>query len=246
MKIAISSDGKNIDCNVNQQFGRCKYFLIGNVDRKNIGAFEAIINEGALQGHGAGIRAAEQIAQLKVDAIITGNLGPNATEVFKKLGIKAYSSSGMISDALKKFVNDELKLITDGAIVHADESKAIKKNDSNERIFFPLLNDDGLNSEISQHFGHAPFFGLYDVNKKELKILANDLNHTDPMKSPIDQIEETVNPTTIFAKGIGARAIELINKKGLKLRTGDYSNVKEAIENLDNLKDQISDCGHKH
>jgi len=244
MKIAVSTDGDKLHSKVDQRFGRCPYFLIINVDGKEIGTFEAITNEGAVQGHGAGIKAAEQIGELKVEAIITGQLGPNATKVLKELGIKAYSASGVITDVLTNFVEDKLEIITEVAEFHAGNADV--KSEIDEKIFFSLLDDNGTNSEISQHFGHAPFFGLYDVNKKELKIIPNDLNHTDPNKSPIDQIEKAVNPTTIFAKGIGGRAIGIIQQKGLRLKTGNYSTVKEVIENLDDLEDQTQDCGHEH
>ena len=102
-----------------------------------------------------------------------------------------------------------------------------------------------MDSEISQHFGHAPFFGSYDLEKKELKIIENDLNHTDPDKSPIDQIQEVVNPTIIFAKGIGGRAIELIAEKGIALKTENFNTVKEVIENWDKLEDQTQNCGQE-
>jgi len=117
-------------------------------------------------------------------------------------------------------------------------------NSSNEKIFFPLLNDDGSNSKISEHFGHAPFFGLYNVDTKELKIIKNNLDHSDLSKSPIDQIEDAVHPTTIFAKSIGDRAIKLISQKGLGLKTGNYDHVQDVLNNLDKLTNQIKSCGH--
>ncbi len=244
MKIAVSANGDKLQNKVDQRFGRCSNFLIVNIDGKEIGTFESVTNEGAVHGHGAGIRAAEQMGELKVDAVITGQLGPNATSVLKQLDIKAYTASGVITDVLTDFVENKLELITEIAESHAESSTT--KKDSYERIFFPLLNDKEMDSEISQHFGHAPFFGLYDVNKKKFKIIKNNLNHTDPTKSPIDQIEEAVNPTTIFAKGIGKRAISIIAQKGLRLKTGNYLTVKEVIENLDNLDDQTESCGHEH
>ncbi len=244
MKIAVSADGDKLHSKVDQRFGRCPFFLIINIDGKEVGTFEAITNEGAVQGHGAGIRAAEQMGELKIEAVITGQLGPNATNVLKELGIKAYSAAGVITDVLSDFVDKKLEVISEVAEAHSGDSKT--KSDSDERIFFPLLDDNGLDSEISQHFGHAPFFGVYDVKTKKLKIVPNDLDHTDPSKSPIDQIEDEVNPTTIFAKGIGGRAISIIQQKGLGLKTGNYDTVKEVIENLDNLEDQTQDCGHKH
>ncbi|MFP4190076.1 MAG: NifB/NifX family molybdenum-iron cluster-binding protein [Candidatus Woesearchaeota archaeon] len=119
-----------------------------------------------------------------------------------------------------------------------------EKKDKNEKIFFPLLDDRGLESRISQHFGHAPYFGLYDMDKKDFKIISNDLDHHDKDKTPIDQIVEAVNPTTIFAKSVGQRAITLIRGKGLGLKTGEFSTVREVLENFEDLHDQIESCGH--
>ncbi len=244
MRIAISGDGENINSNIDQRFGRCKYFLIADIEGNKIVKTKAVLNEGAEQGHGAGIKAAEQIGELKVNSVLTGELGPNATAVLDKLKIKAYHASGKAKDAINKFLKNELELISETATPHSG-IKSIEKS-KGERIFFPLLDNNGEDSEISGHFGHAPFFGVYDVEKKELKIIENNLDHTDPNKSPIDQIEEAVNPTTIFAKGIGGRAIGIIAEKGLSLKTGDYDTVKEAIKNLDKLNDQTQSCGHKH
>lgn len=244
MKIAVSSDGDTIDSNVDQRFGRCKYFIIANIENKKIIKSEAVLNEGAVQGHGAGIRAAEQVGEFNVEKILTGQLGPNATVVLGKLGITPYHASGKAKDAINKFLNNELKPISETAEPHSGIVN--KEKTKGERIFFPLLDNNGKDSEISQHFGHAPFFGVYDVEKKELKIIENDLDHTDPNKSPIDQIEEAVNPTTIFAKGIGGRAVGIIAEKGLSLKTGDYKTVKEVIVNLDKLENQTQSCGHKH
>ena len=242
MKIAISSDGDTVESKVDQRFGRCKYFII--VDTKDKEKVEAVENQGDIQGHGAGIKAGQQIGELGAEAVITGNLGPNATAILKQLGIKAYHASGSVKEAINACMDNKLEEINEIAEPHSGMSN--KEESKGERIFFPLLDNKGEDSKISQHFGHAPFFGVYDVTKKELKIIENNLDHTDPNKSPIDQIEEAVNPTTIFAKSIGGRAIDIIAQKGLSLKTGDYDTVKEVIENLDKLQDQTESCGHKH
>ncbi|NOQ56410.1 MAG: hypothetical protein GQ477_06445, partial [Nanohaloarchaea archaeon] len=226
MKLAISAEDNTIESLIDQRFGRCKYFLIVELENDEMKDVTAIENEGALQGHGAGIKASQQLGDLDVDVIITGNLGPNSTAVLKQLGIRAVHASGIAEDAVTKFIKGELEQIDKIAQPHS-RTDDIAETES-ERIFFPLLDDNGLDSKISQHFGHAPFFGLYDVKKKELRIIENNLNHTDPDKSPIDQIQEAVDPTTIFARGIGGRAIEIIAQKGLSLKTGDYTTLKDA------------------
>ena len=242
MRIAISNQENNINGLIDQRFGRCKYFIIVEVENNEIKTTNAVENQGALQGHGAGLKAAEQIGKLKVDTVITGDLGPNATNILKQLGIKSYHAGGKANDAVNDYLNNNLKEINEIATPHNTNSQI--QNNNSEKIFFPLLDNNGEDSKISEHFGHAPFFGLYNAEQKTLDITKNDLDHTDPDQSPIDQIQKAIDPTTIFAKGIGGRAIDLIKEKGLKLKTGNYSTVKEVINNLDNLSSQSTSCGH--
>jgi predicted Fe-Mo cluster-binding NifX family protein len=244
MKIMISSDGDALDSRVDPRFGRCKYFIVAEIEDGKIIKTEAVLNPGAEQGHGAGVKAAQLVGELKADAVLTGDLGPNSSSILDKLKISSYRAEGSVEDAIGLFLKGRLKRITDTAQPHQGLVK--KEMSGGERVFFPLLDNNGMDSDISDHFGHAPFFGVYDVQKKELKIIENTLNHADPTKSPIDQIEEAVNPTTIFAKGIGGRAIGIIAQKGLSLKTGDYKTVGEAIKNLDKLDNQTQSCGHTH
>jgi len=251
MKIVITSQGREIDSEIDQRFGRCKYFVIVETENNEITNVSSVENQGAIQGHGAGIRAGQQVGELGAEAIITGSLGPNASKVIDKLSIAAYKSSGLIKDSIEKLNNNKLTKLNEigephGKLTEENNNDESKPETHGERIYFPLLNNNGLDSEISYHFGHAPFFGLYDVKTKEFTVIENTLDHVDPNKSPIDQIIEAVNPTTIFAHGIGGRAVNIIKEKGLNLKTGNFKTVQEVVDNLDKLEDQDSDCGHEH
>jgi predicted Fe-Mo cluster-binding NifX family protein len=239
MKIAISVDEKDISGIIQPKFGRCNYFLIAEIENEKIKDYNFIENEGTKQAHGAGIKAAEQIANLNVENLITGQLGPNATLILEKVGIVVYEGRGEIKENINKLINNDLKLILKNEDINNKE--LIEKN---EKIFFPLLEDNRLKSKISQHFGHAPFFGLYNVQTKELKIIKNTLDHSNENLSPIEQIQKLVNPTTIFAKAIGQRAIDIISQKGLKLKSGNFETIKDAIENLEDLNDNVECCKH--
>jgi predicted Fe-Mo cluster-binding NifX family protein len=87
MKIAISSEGKNIKSPLDMRFGRCSYFQIYNTDS---GEIEVLENKGKTSNSAAGIAASNQLIDEKVDVIITGHLGPNAFKLIEKCGIKAY------------------------------------------------------------------------------------------------------------------------------------------------------------
>ena len=111
MRIAISSTGKDLESQVDVRFGRCSYFIIAEVEGKEIKSSESIENTSAAQMGGAGITAAQMVADKKVDAIITGNMGPRAFTVFQQLGIEIYQGTGTVREVIEKFANNELKKI---------------------------------------------------------------------------------------------------------------------------------------
>lgn len=115
MKIAISSTGENLESEIDARFGRCPYFLVVEIENKEVKSVKAIENIAAGQRGGAGITSAEIIAKEKVDAVITANLGPRAFSVFEQFKIKVYQGEGKVSDAVGKFIEGELAEIKDSA-----------------------------------------------------------------------------------------------------------------------------------
>jgi len=109
MKIAISSTGKTLEEEIDPRFGRCAYFLIVNIENKEIKEVKAIENTAKAQSGGAGITAGEIVANQDVKAIITTNLGPRAFEIFDQFKIKVYSGQGKIKDVVNEFIKGNLK-----------------------------------------------------------------------------------------------------------------------------------------
>jgi predicted Fe-Mo cluster-binding NifX family protein len=108
MKICISSTGKDLDSAIEPRFGRCPFFLI--IDDKT-DQFETIANPGANSGGGAGIAAAQAIADQKVAVVITGNVGPNAFGVLQSAGIKIHTGAFnmTVKQALSDFKENKLQ-----------------------------------------------------------------------------------------------------------------------------------------
>ena len=113
MKIAISSTGKDLESQVDARFGRCSHFLIVEIENKEIKSVKAIENTAASQMGGAGISAAEIVANEKVKIVITANVGPRAFSVFGQFGIKIYQGQGKIKDVVQEFLDGKLKEISD-------------------------------------------------------------------------------------------------------------------------------------
>jgi predicted Fe-Mo cluster-binding NifX family protein len=66
--------------------------------------FEVFDNENIALGGGAGIQSAQFIAAKGVEAIITGNCGPNAVKTLNAAGIKIIlSRSGTVRDAVEEY-----------------------------------------------------------------------------------------------------------------------------------------------
>ncbi len=107
MKVAITSTGKELDSNLDRRFGRCGYFLVVDTDSKDV---EIIDNSAIAAGGGAGIAAAQQLIDRKVNVLITGNVGPNAFQTLNGAGVNIYTGQiGRISELVDLFEKGELE-----------------------------------------------------------------------------------------------------------------------------------------
>ena len=113
MKIAVSSIGKNIDSTVSDIFGRCRYFIIVEIENKKITGTQTIENLNTKKAGSAGISAAQAVAEKGVSAVITGNVGPKALDVLNQFNIKIYIGAGTVKEAIQKFIDGKLKTIGD-------------------------------------------------------------------------------------------------------------------------------------
>lgn len=111
MKIAISSTGSDLNSNVDERFGRCPYFIIAEIENNEIKSSESVENTSANQMGGAGMTAAQTVADKGVSAVITGNMGPRAFSVFQQLGVDIYQGSGTVKEVIEKFLKNELSKI---------------------------------------------------------------------------------------------------------------------------------------
>jgi predicted Fe-Mo cluster-binding NifX family protein len=109
MRLCVTAVSDTLDSQVDQRFGRCQYFLI--VDSETLNS-EAISNESSYAAHGAGIQAAQTVANNGVNVVITGNVGPNAFRVLSAAGIKIVTgASGSIRDAIEGYKKGKLQEI---------------------------------------------------------------------------------------------------------------------------------------
>lgn len=112
MKVAITAGGENLNSPVDRVFGRTRWFVITDPDGGNIEVSENSQNVNAAQG--AGIQAAQQMANKSVDVVLTGNVGPNAFRALDAASIKVFQFGSdilTISDALTAWKEGRLQAV---------------------------------------------------------------------------------------------------------------------------------------
>jgi predicted Fe-Mo cluster-binding NifX family protein len=105
--VAVSAASGSLDAQIDPRFGRCQYFVI--VDTESM-SFEVLSNMSRNTPHGAGIQAGQTVANHGVQAVLTGNVGPNAFQVLSSAGIRVITGlSGTVREAIEKLETGQLK-----------------------------------------------------------------------------------------------------------------------------------------
>lgn len=121
MKVVVSSSGENLDAQVSSIFGRCPYLLF--VDSESM-ACEAQRNPAVGASGGAGIQAAQFIVERGAEALLTGNVGPNAMQVLQAANVPVYPVwAGTVRQAVDALSQGQLQQAT-AATTAADTGKA--------------------------------------------------------------------------------------------------------------------------
>jgi predicted Fe-Mo cluster-binding NifX family protein len=92
MKIVVTAKGNTMDSQLDQRFGRADYFMVVDADTLE---FEAVNNAAAIAAGGAGIVSAQAVVEKGVQAVITGNVGPNALSVLQAAKITIYKGQAV-------------------------------------------------------------------------------------------------------------------------------------------------------
>lgn len=107
-RIAVSSEGPRLDDMVDPRFGRAAGFVI--VDPA--GDASSYIDNGASQvmAQGAGIQAAQNLANAGVELVISGFVGPKAFQALSAAGIQIIQNvEGVtVGQAVERFKRGEL------------------------------------------------------------------------------------------------------------------------------------------
>jgi predicted Fe-Mo cluster-binding NifX family protein len=109
------------------------------------------------------------------------------------------------------------------------------------RICIPTVNNEARDSVLSDHFGSAPYFIIYDSETGALEIIQNGNSaHTHGSCMPVDLLKDA-KIEGVLCKGMGVRAVNLLVSAGITPFRVEAETVSDAIEQLDLMKVSVLD-----
>lgn len=116
------------------------------------------------------------------------------------------------------------------------------------RIGVALESNNGLEGEVSGHFGRCPYYAILEVQEGKVKeparVIANPYfsSHGEPGQVPSFLKEQGIE--VIIAGGMGPRAVQFFSQLAIKVVTGASGKVKEAVDSFSKGELRSSESCH--
>jgi len=108
MKIVVTANGAGLDAPASPVFGRCPTYVFVDTDSMES---ESVENPAMNAAGGAGIQAAQFIVERGAKAVVSGNVGPNAFNVFQSAEVPVYLfGGGTVRQAVEDYKAGRLQL----------------------------------------------------------------------------------------------------------------------------------------
>ncbi|MBL7065789.1 MAG: NifB/NifX family molybdenum-iron cluster-binding protein [Anaerolineae bacterium] len=107
MKIVVTANGIDLDAPASSIFGRCPVYVFVDTETMH---FEAMGNPEIDTLRGAGFQTAEFVVERGAQAVMTGNVGPNAFSVLQSSGVPVYlAGGGTVREAIAAYETGRLQ-----------------------------------------------------------------------------------------------------------------------------------------
>lgn len=119
------------------------------------------------------------------------------------------------------------------------------------KVCFPVTQDDGMSSEVYNHFGSAPLFVVVDTETNSVGTINNrDQHHAHGACNPLKALDNQQIDAVIVG-GIGAGALSRLNQSGIRVYRAQSQTVQENMalfmsKHLPEFTRQGACGGHSH
>lgn len=115
MRVAVTAQGTELGSQVDLRFGRAKFFIVADTHTGGFETHDNTVNLNAVQG--AGIQTGQNVANLGVDAVITGNVGPNAFRTLSAANVKVFlAEKQTVREAIESFKAGKLEEVNRASV----------------------------------------------------------------------------------------------------------------------------------
>jgi predicted Fe-Mo cluster-binding NifX family protein len=117
------------------------------------------------------------------------------------------------------------------------------------RIVVPTADESGLNAQLAEHFGRAPYFAVVDLDEdgevSSVRTVPNVGEHFGGGGQTHDRILE-LKPNAIIVYGMGPRGLAGFQNAKVAVLTANASTVREVIAAYkdDKLQELTEGCHH--
>ena len=112
MKIALPVNNNHLDAGISHAFGRAPFFLFYDTET---GEEEYVSNRSVGAPGGAGVSAAQQLADSGIEVVLSPRCGQNAAQVLMAANIAVYvAEEESIQQSIDSFTRGELKPLVPG------------------------------------------------------------------------------------------------------------------------------------
>ena len=121
----------------------------------------------------------------------------------------------------------------------------------NVRIVVPVSDEKGIDAQLSQHFGRAPFYAIIDLDEKGQVIgqgtIANTSEHFGGAGLPPDRILQ-LKPKALVTYGLGSKALRVFQNVGVAVLRTEANTVREVVRAYNNneLQELTHGCHQAH
>lgn len=117
------------------------------------------------------------------------------------------------------------------------------------RIVIPVVDESGLNAQLSEHFGRAPYFAVIELDENgrvvSQKTVSNTSEHFGGTGRPPDRILQ-FKPGALITYGMGPRALNIFQSAKVAVLRANTNTVEGVISayNNDKLEEVTEGCHH--
>jgi predicted Fe-Mo cluster-binding NifX family protein len=121
----------------------------------------------------------------------------------------------------------------------------------NMRIVVPVSDDRGIDAQLSQHFGRAPFYAIIDLDEEGNVIgqgtIANTSEHFGGVGLPPDRILQ-LKPKALITYGLGPKALRIFQDAGVAVLRTEANIVRDVVTAYNNneLQELTEGCHQAH